>query len=114
MGHPPRIPVWLNYDQPVIYFLTFCVAGRRPVLANNQTFAVFSDAAHKIRNWKIIAAILMPDHVHLLAAPNNRDARVGEVSAGIKRAVRRRVQAAWQWQTGCFDRLLRSDESAEE
>jgi len=114
MGHPPRIPVWLNHDQPVIYFLTFCVADRRPVLANDQTFAAFADVVHKLSNWKIIAAILMPDHVHLLAAPNNRDAEVGEVSAGIKRAVRKRVQANWQWQPGCFDRLLRSDESAEE
>ena len=39
MGHPPRIPVWLKCDQPVIYFLTFGVANRQKVLANDIAFA---------------------------------------------------------------------------
>jgi len=61
-----------------------------------ETFAAFADVVQKLGNWKIIAGIVMPDHVHLLAAPNNRDAQVGEVSAGIKRAIRKRVQANWR------------------
>jgi len=114
VGHPPRIPVWLSYDQAVVYFITFCVQGRRRVLANAQALAALTRIAQRATNWTIIAPVLMPDHVHLLAAPVDRDASVGALSAAVKRAIRRHLDATWQWQPGCFDRLLRSDESADE
>jgi len=72
VGHPPRIPVWLGYDQAVVYFVTFCVKDRRSVLANDEAFVAFTEVAQLIGNWTMIAAVLMPDHVHLLAAPNER------------------------------------------
>ncbi len=56
----------------------------------------------------------MPDHVHLLIAPLEREAAVGNASAAIKRFMRQDLKATWQWQPGSFDRLLRSDESAEQ
>jgi REP element-mobilizing transposase RayT len=104
----------LGLDQTVVYFITFCVKGRRPVLANDEAFAAFIEVARRVGNWTMIAAVLMPDHVHLLAAPNQRDAAVGMLPAAIKRAMRRHLRATWQWQAGCFDRLLRSDESADD
>src|SRR5437764_5494151 len=114
VAHPPRIPVWLSYDQAIVYFITFCVQDRRPVLANDKAFAAFLDIAQCTSNWTILAAVLMPDHVHLLAAPSDRDTPVGALSATIKRAIRRNLRATWRWQSGCFDRLLRSDESADD
>jgi putative transposase len=113
MGHPPRVPVLLGLDQSVIYFVTFCVEGRRHVLDNDDAFAAFRQAIARLE-WHIIAAVVMPDHVHLLAGPRHRDAAVGSLSAAIKRAIRKRLDAAWTWQPGCFDRLLRREESAEE
>jgi REP-associated tyrosine transposase len=113
MGAPPHIPVLLGLDQSVIYFVTFCVERRLPVLANETAFLAFRNAIADLR-WHVIAAVLMPDHVHLLAAPMNRDAAVGELSAAIKRRVRKTLNADWQWQPGCFDRLLRQEESAQE
>lgn len=112
VGHPPRIPVLLGLDQPVIYFITFCVQNREPVLANQGVFVAFCQAIAEL-DWKIIAAVLMPDHVHLLAAPDERDASAGSLSAMIKRKMRKRLSAGWQWQPGCFDRLLRKEEFAE-
>jgi hypothetical protein len=65
----------------------------------------------------------MPDHLHVIAAPTeDRDARIGDLSAALKRWVREELEkggkrracpttAEWQWQPGSFDRLLRSDES---
>jgi putative transposase len=114
MAHPPRIPVWLKWDQPVIYFLTFCVTKRQKVLANDEAFAALKEAIDRLTSWKIIAAVLMPDHVHLLLGPVEREAAVGNASGAIKRFVRQQLSAPWQWQPGSFDRLLRSDESAEE
>ena len=114
MAHPPRIPVWLRADQEVVYFLTFCVARRERALANDEAFAAFESTIARLTNWNVIAAVLMPDHVHLLIAPNDRELPVGNASGAIKRWIRLELVATWQWQPGSFDRLLRSDESAEE
>ena len=119
MAHPPRIPVWLRDKQAVIYFITICVARRNPVLANEQAFSAFKVAISKLKQWEVLAAVLMPDHLHVIAGPTeDRDAAVGNFSAAIKRWMREEIQKGgeldWQWQPGCFDRLLRSDESLEE
>jgi len=114
MAHPPRIPVWLPLEQSVVYFVTICVQGRESVLANSAAFAAFQNAAAKIKRWHVIAAALMPDHLHILAWPVTRDEPVGEFSALLKRWMRQELNATWRWQPGCFDHLLRSEESAQE
>ena len=69
-------------------------------------------AVGKLDNWKVLAAMLMPDHLHGIAAPlNNRDAKLGNFSGALKRWMGQELNASWSWQPGCFDRLLRSDES---
>jgi REP element-mobilizing transposase RayT len=112
MAHPPRIPVWLRWGQEDVYFVTFCVTGRRPVLANEPAWVALSHAIDRLEKWTVIAAVLMPDHLHLLAAPKAREEAVGNLSGALKRWMRQELQAPWQWQPGCFDRLLRSGESA--
>jgi REP-associated tyrosine transposase len=115
MGHPPRIPVWLRWEQSVIYFVTICVANRKPVLANENVFIAFKNAATKLRDWTVLAAILMPDHLHVIVAPTeDRDAKIGNFAAAMKRWMRQELNASWKWQPGSFDRLLRSDESLHE
>jgi REP element-mobilizing transposase RayT len=82
MGHPPRIPVWLPWEQSVIYFVTICVADRKPVLANEAVFRALRIAIAKLRRWTVLAAILMPDHLHVIVSPSeNRDAKLGNFSA---------------------------------
>src|SRR4030095_5579835 len=81
MGHPPRIPVWLRWDQTVVYFGTICVADRKPVLANKEAFNAFKLAASKLEHWRVLAAILMPDHLHVIVAPTKeREAKLGNFS----------------------------------
>jgi putative transposase len=112
MGHPPRIPVWLPWEQPVIYFVTMCVEDRQSVLANEPAFNAFKTAIAKLQRWRVLAAMLMPDHLHVIAAPiQDRDAKLGNFSGALKRWIRHELRAPWNWQPGCFDRLLRSDES---
>jgi putative transposase len=53
----------------------------------------------------------MPDHLHVVVAPSEREAQLGNISAALKRWMRKDLNASWQWQPGCFDRLLRSGES---
>jgi putative transposase len=115
MGHPPRIPVWLPWEQSVIYFVTICVENRRRVLANKQAFSAFKSAAARLRGWRVLAAVLMPDHLHFIASPtNDREAKLGNCAGAIKRWMRQELKASWNWQRGSFDRLLRSDESLSE
>ena len=111
MGHPPRIPVWLRSDQRVIYFVTICVMDRKPVLANQRTFRALRNVAEKLQDWTLIAAVLMPDHLHVIVAPKDRDFRVGNFAGALKRWMRKELEASWTWQPGSFDRLLRSGDS---
>ena len=89
MGHPPRIPVRLRSDQRVIYFVTICVMDCRPVLANERTFRALENAVAQLQNWTVLAAVLMPDHLHVLVAPKDRLFRVGNVAAALKRGMRK-------------------------
>jgi putative transposase len=112
MGHPPRIPVWLRPEQPVIYFITLCVADREKVIANEEVLTVLTVVAEKNQNWKLLAAVLMPDHLHAIVTPtHDRTANLSFYIACLKRWIRKEVGATWRWQSGCFDRLLRNDES---
>jgi REP-associated tyrosine transposase len=112
MGHPPRIPVWLAWEQSVIYFVTICTVNRKAVLANPETFRAFKFAASKLQDWHVLAAIIMPDHLHVIVAPiKNREAKLGNFSAALKRWIREQLDASWKWQAGCFDRLLRTNET---
>jgi REP element-mobilizing transposase RayT len=115
MGHPPRIPVWLRWEQSVIYFVTICVANRKPVLANKEALKAFNIATARLQEWRVLAAMLMPDHLHAVVSPRkDRDAKLGNFSGALKRWMREELNASWNWQPGCFDRLLRSDESLHE
>ena len=59
--------------------------------------------------------LLMPDHLHAIVFPTqDREAKVGNFSGALKRWIRTELHASWKWQPGCFDRLLRSDESLHE
>ncbi|HEY4271337.1 MAG TPA: hypothetical protein VGM65_04985 [Candidatus Udaeobacter sp.] len=69
----------------------------------------------KLQHWIVLAAVLMPDHLHIIVSPTDaRDAELGNFPAALKRRIRRELKAPWHWQPGCFDRLLRSDESLHE
>jgi REP element-mobilizing transposase RayT len=79
-----------------------------------RAFSAFKRAVARLRHWKVLAAVLMPDHLHVVVAPEDRDAKVGNFSGALKRWIREELGASWKWQPGCFDRLLRSDESLHE
>jgi REP element-mobilizing transposase RayT len=103
MAHLPRIPVWLSWEQEVVCFVTFCVCDRRKVLATNEVFAAFKAALTKLGKWTVIAGLLMPDQVHLLAAPKDRDEAIGNLTGVLKRWIRQDLQVDWEWQEGNFD-----------
>ena len=84
------------------------------MLANDAAFAAFKNTIARLQRWHVIAAVLMPDHLHAVVWPSKRDEAIGEFSALLKRWMRTELDVTWQWQPGCFDHLLRSAESAQE
>jgi len=114
MGEPPRLSrILLPWEKSITYFVTVCVKGRRRVLANPQTFEAIKNSAAELTNWRVLAGVVMPDHAHFIIAPDkDRGLSAGDFSNGFKRLLRKRIGPQdWNWQRGCFDRLLRSDES---
>jgi REP element-mobilizing transposase RayT len=67
----------------------------------------------QLRRWCVIAGVIMPDHAHLIVSPiKHRGLSAGDFSTGFKRVVRKTLGLQpWEWQRGCFDRLLRSTEN---
>jgi putative transposase len=127
MSRPPRIPNWLPWEKRTIYLITFCIESRKPVLANAQAWDLCRAVFEKLDKWRILSAIAMPDHLHILVAPASRDACISDFSKWFKRwfneayrtsnrgsAVLEGAAMDCRWQEGCFDRLLRSDESLSE
>jgi len=102
MGHLPRIPAWLRWEQSVIYFVTICVKDRKQVLANEPAFNALKNAAAKLREWRVLAAILMPDHLHVVVAPSEGDAQLGNFSAALKRWMRKELSASLGMATWLF------------
>jgi hypothetical protein len=55
------------------------------VLANAQAWDICRAVFDKLDKWRILSAIAMPDHLHILAAPASREACSGDFSKWFKR-----------------------------
>jgi putative transposase len=114
MGEPPRLSqIQLPWELAVIYFVTLCVKGRRSVLANPEVFEAIEATVAQLERWRAPAGVVMPDHAHFVITPTeDRGLSAGDFAAGFKRLLRKQFTSqSWEWQRGCFDRLLRSDEN---
>ncbi|HAF03769.1 MAG TPA: hypothetical protein DIT76_01635 [Spartobacteria bacterium] len=114
MGEPPRLSeIQLPWEKPIIYFVTLSVKHRRHVLANARVFEATKASIAELLRWRVLAGVIMPDHVHWIVSPvEDRELSVADFSTGFKRVLRKTLCShSWEWQRGCFDRLLRSDEN---
>jgi len=106
----------LYLDNPA-YFLTFCTAGRKPILANEHIHSAFLSFCREAIARSIFVGryIFMPDHVHLfvkLPAPSeNLSNWIKSLKNYLSKMLRQQKIQAPHWQNGFFDHVLRSDES---
>ena len=116
-----RLPHYQKADRAV--FVTFC-AGRYPPLPESVRDIVLRHCLHDHGvKARVHAAVVMPDHVHLLLTPL-RDAggnpySLVEILQAIKGASAHSVNRSLRrsgpvWQEESFDHVLRSSESFEE
>jgi REP element-mobilizing transposase RayT len=105
MAQPLRLEsILAPWHAEIIYFVTLCVSGREHALANQKVFAAIKHAMEQLRRWQVLAAMVMPDHLHAIVAPNhNRDLLVGDFSTGLKRMLRQQIgPQEWDLAEGLF------------
>lgn len=96
------------------YFVTCCCKNRTRAFAQHPEIRNARGAIsslHDARDIELIAATVMPDHVHLLFTLGPR-LSLGQVVAKFKSLTRNKGAAAWRWQDDCFEHRLRPRESA--
>jgi REP-associated tyrosine transposase len=116
MRRPPRIPVMLPWECKVIYFITICIAPRCNALANASAWETICGTLKRLNKWNMYCIMTMPDHIHLLTAPRDRELSVAAFLKWFKRWFNESYDARekCRWQPGGFDRLLRTSESVRE
>ena len=85
MARPPRIPVMLPWECRVIYFLTVCVVPRCNALANDRAWLALRQTLKRLDKWNTFCVLLMPDHIHFLTAPLDRELSVAAFLKWLKR-----------------------------
>ncbi len=109
MARPPRIPVMLPWGCKVIYFITLCIVPRCNALANDTAWQAVCETLTRLDHWNTYCIMAMPDHIHLLTAPQERERSVAAFLKWFKRWFNESYDSRekWQWQPGGFDRLRR-------
>jgi putative transposase len=125
--------IFQRYDPP-LFFVTFCTARRRKILANTRAHTAFIDYAKRGLDHNVAVGryVVMPDHIHLFVAGGD-DFNLGTWVRGLKRVVAAAVTGGRPgqdsaaetaaattfspvgksqpfWQRGFFDHLIRNTE----
>jgi len=127
-AEPPSLParkhpahgVNTNSDHGAIVFVTVCTKNRQPWLADPFVHAVLRQVWLAADAWLVGQYMIMPDHIHLFASPNPRwegeaPAEPPSLDKWIQywksQFSKRHGNFVHRWQTGHWDRRLRTDES---
>lgn len=111
---------WVFFDRP-LYFFTACVAGRKPILANQRVFDAFEEFCYigLERGFFVGCFVLMSDHLHLfIVVPRDVPYALSGWVKALKRSLTKVLEASGvpspHWQRGFFDHVMRSRESYSE
>ena len=112
--NPVHHPVHWKADRSTIVFLTVTTASRRPILARADASDAIVDAWRLARDWRVGRYVLMPDHIHLFAAPFRLDTPVVRWVKYWKTLASRRWPRPDEhpiWAADVWDTQLRDGES---
>jgi putative transposase len=119
-NRPPRFPdfPYAGFNR---YFLTVCVDQRVPVfldLALGDFVAMQFLRFGTAFGFEVIAYVVMPDHIHLLAAGQLDDSLLKPYMHRFKQETgyewkHRRHHRTRLWQEGYYDRILRDNDPTE-
>jgi REP element-mobilizing transposase RayT len=116
-----RLPHFQGNNQTL--FVTFCRLGREPLPPAARDLVLQHCLRGHKKNILLHAAVIMPEHVHLLLTPRRdeggRPIPLSRIMKQLKGASARSVNRALGregpvWQDESFDHVLRTNESFEE
>jgi len=111
---PAHMPA-IETDSPLIVFITVCTKNRRPLLARDDVHRLLRAAWETANLWQVGRYVIMPDHLHLFAAPGMRPLEsVRKWTSYWKSYVSRHWPRPTEqplWQTDIWDTQLRAAES---
>jgi putative transposase len=114
----PAHGVVLLADKPVIAFLTVCSKDRVPWLACEEVHQLLRATWAESTAWLVGRYVIMPDHVHLFAAPNENFIPHIDLDRWVKywksQFTMKHGNRRHRWQTDHWDRRIRHDESYDE
>ena len=112
---PPRLE--RIFATSPLYFVTFCTHERQRFLATDDVhtaFILLAKRAEEASNVAVGRFVVMPDHIHLFVR-GDYNFRLGRWIGVLKHTLAKAAalsRAEGQiWEEGCFDHVLRSDES---
>ncbi len=97
------------------YFVTAVTQDRKPAFSDSATAQHLCgtfNQLHAAGDFVLLAATIMPDHVHLLFELGAR-LSVGRVCAKFKSLGRHLGRDSWHWQQDQFEHRLRPNEDLE-
>jgi putative transposase len=98
--------------RPTIVLVTVCTKGREPWLASSDVHSLLRDVWRDSTSWLVGRYVLMPDHLHLFAAPGDDDLPLGNwVRYWKSMFSKRHGDRGHRWQSGYWDTTLRKGES---
>ena len=84
---------WINKNLPgALHFVTGNVNKRQPIFQQEASCLAFLEELQNLRakhKRRIIAFVLMPDHIHFIANPH--DGKIREFTGGLKSSAARRL-----------------------
>ena len=109
-AHGVRIDPW----HPTIVLVTVCTKDRRRWLASPENQMALHRVWEDAQAWLVGRYVLMPDHLHLFAAPGRMEIPLDNwVRYWKSRFTQARDCPTQEWQAGHWDTRLRSGESYE-
>jgi putative transposase len=108
----PGHGVLIDQSRPTIVFLTVCTKNRAPWLATRENHHTLRQVWQESDAWLVGRYVLMPDHLHLFAAPGRLEIAFDNwVRYWKSRFTMLRLIPSQEWQTDHWDTRLRSGES---
>jgi len=107
--------VHVELNKATIVFLTVCTKDRRRYLATEEMHAALIDVWQAATAWLVGRYVVMPDHIHLFAAPTGSEIPFDNwVRFWKSQFTKRCPLPEHRWHPDHWDRRLRSGESYEE
>jgi putative transposase len=92
--------------------VTVCTKDRVPWLACHEAHRLLSDIWRQADAWLVGNYVLMPDHLHLFAAPRDLHFTMDQwIMYWKSQFTKSHNHAEWLWQPHSFHHRLRQDES---